>query len=47
MMTLLREYKDVFSRGGHDVRLTQAVYHKIPLAVGTVPVRQPTRRLGP
>jgi len=27
--------------------LTKAVCHEIPLAAGTVPIRQPTRRLGP
>jgi len=47
MAKLLHEYKDVFSSGDHDVGLTRAVYHEIPLAVGTVPIRQPTRRLGP
>jgi len=37
----------VFSSGDHDVGLTSAVRHEIPLAAGTTPVRQPTRRLGP
>jgi len=27
---LLREYKDVFSSGDHDVGLTRAVHHEIP-----------------
>jgi len=47
MAKLLREYNDVFSSGDHDVGLTRAVRHEIPLAAGTVPIRQPTRRLGP
>jgi len=38
---------DVFSSGDHDVGLTSAVRHEIPLAAGTTPIRQPTRRLGP
>jgi len=44
---LLREYGDVFSSGEHDVGLTSAICHEIPLAAGTTPIRQPTRRLGP
>jgi len=47
MAKLLREYDDVFSSGDHDVGLTTAVRHEIPLAAGTVSIRQPTRRLGP
>jgi len=47
MAQLLREYGDVFSSGDHDVGLTSAVRHDIPLAAGTIPIRQPTRRLGP
>jgi len=47
MTRLLCESKDVFSSGDHDVGLTSAVRHEIPSAVGTTPVRQPTRRLGP
>jgi len=47
MAKLLREYNDKFSSGDHDVGLTKAVCHEIPRAVGTVPIRQPTRRLGP
>ena len=47
MAKLLREYNDMFSSGNHDVGLTRAVRHEIPLAAGTVPIRQPTRRLGP
>jgi len=47
MARLLCEYKDVFSSGDHDVGLTGAVRHKIPLVAGATPVRQPTRRLGP
>jgi len=51
MAQLLFEYKDVFSCGEHDMGLTKAVCHEIPLAAGTVPIwqptRQPTRRLGP
>jgi len=44
---LLSEYKDEFSCVEHDMGLTKAVCHEIPLAAGTVPTRQPTRRLGP
>jgi len=47
MAKLLREYKDVFSGGDHDMGLTSAVRHEIPLAAGTTPLRQTTRRLGP
>jgi len=47
MALLLCEYKDVFSSGDHDVGLTSAVRHEIPLVAGTTPVRQPTRRLRP
>jgi len=47
MAKLLREYNDVFSSGDHDVGLTRAVRHEIPLAARTVPIRQATRRLGP
>jgi len=47
MAQLLSEYKDVFSCGEHDMGLTKAVCHEIPLAAGTVPIRQPNRRLGP
>jgi len=47
MVRLLHEYNDVFSSGDHDVGLTRGVRHEIPLAVGTVPIRQPTHRLGP
>jgi len=47
MAKLLRNYGDVFSSGDHDVGLTGAVKHEIPLTAGTVPIRQPTRRLGP
>jgi len=46
MARLLCEYKDVFSSGDHDVGLTSAVRHEIPLAAETTPIRQPTRRLG-
>jgi len=45
MVKLLREYNDVFSSGDHDMGLTRAVRHEILLAVGTFPIRQPTRRL--
>jgi len=38
---------DVFSSGEHDVGLTQAVCHEVPLTTGTVPIRQLMRRLGP
>jgi len=46
MAMLLCECNEVFSSGDHDVGLTRAVRHEIPLAAGTVPNRQPTRRLG-
>jgi len=44
---LLSEYKDVFSCGNHDMGLAKAVYQEIPLAVGTVSIKQQTRQLGP
>jgi len=47
MAQLLSKYKDVFSCGDHDMGLTEAVCHEIPLVARTVPIRQPTRRLGP
>jgi len=47
MARLPCEYKNVFSSGDHDVGLTNAVRDEIPLAAGTTPIRQPTRRLGP
>jgi len=46
MVKLLRKYSDMFSSGDHDVGLTRAVRYEISLAAGTVPLRQPTRRLG-
>jgi len=45
MAKLLREYNDLFSSRDHDVGLTRAIRHGIPLAAGTVPIRQPTHRL--
>jgi len=47
MAQLLSEYKDVFSCGEHDMGLTRAVCHEILLAAETMPIRQPTRWLGP
>jgi len=47
MAQLLREYADVFSSRDHDVSLTSAIHHEIPLAARTLPIRQPARRLGP
>jgi len=47
MAKLLHEYNDVFSSGDYDMGLTRAVRHEIPLAAGTVSIRQPTWRLGP
>jgi len=47
MAKLLRKYKDVFNSGDHDAGQTQAVCHETPLAVGTIPIQQPTRRLWP
>jgi len=44
---LLTEFSDVFSGGDGDMGLTKIISHKIPLAAGTTPIRQPTRRLGP
>jgi len=44
---LLTEYSDVFSRGYRDMGLTKVISYEIPLAAGTTPIRQPTRRLGP
>jgi len=47
MVQLLCEYNDVFSSGHHDVSLTKAVRHEIPLAAKMVLIRQLTRRLDP
>jgi len=47
MAKLLREYNDVSYSGNHDVGLTRAVRHEVPLVAGAVPIRQPTRKLGP
>jgi len=35
------------SGGDHDMGLTKAVCHEIPLVAGTGLIWQPTRRLGP
>jgi len=40
---LLSEYKDVFSHSDHDMDLTKAICHEIPLAAGTGPIQQLTR----
>jgi len=47
MAWLLREYRDMFSSGNHDLGLAKAVRHEIPLAAGMAPIRQPTHRLRP
>jgi len=47
MAQLLSEYKDVFSCGDYDMGRAKAVCDEIPLAAGTVPIRQRTHRLGP
>jgi len=47
MAKLLCVYKVVFSSGDHDLGLTQTVCHEIPLAAGTLPIRQSMGRLGP
>lgn len=47
MAQLLRDYKEVFGSGDHDVGLTQAVRHETILTVGTILIRQLTRRLRP
>jgi len=47
MAKLLRRYNNVPHRGDHDVGLNRAVRHEVPLVVGAVLIRQPTRRLGP
>jgi len=44
MGQLLSEYKDMFSCGDHDMDLAKVVCHEIPLAAGTVPIRQLTRQ---
>ena len=44
---LLWQYQDVFSRGDHDIGLTQLVQHEIPTLPGTGPIKQPPHRLGP
>jgi len=40
MALILREYKDVSSRGDHDMGLTKVVHHDILLAAGTLLMRQ-------
>jgi len=47
MAKLLCEYKDVLSSGDHEMGLTRVVCHEIQLAAATVPIRQPTCKLGP
>jgi len=47
MAKFMREYSDGFISRDHGVGLTRAVHHELPLAAGTVPNRQPTRRLRP
>ena len=44
--SLLTAYADVFSSGETDVGWTNLVEHSIPVQPGTVPIRQPPRRLG-
>jgi len=46
VVQLLSEYKDEFSCSDHDMGLTKAVCHEIPLAGVTRPISQPTHRLG-
>jgi len=47
MAKLLRGYNDVPHRGDHDAGLNKTVCHEVPLVAWAVPIRQPTRRLGP
>jgi len=47
MAKLLRGYNDVSYRGDHDIGLTRAIRHEVPLVAGAVFTRQPKRRLGP
>jgi len=44
---LLCRYNDVPHHGDHDAGLNRAVHHEVPLVAEAVPIRQPTRRLGP
>ena len=44
---LLTRYEAVFSKNDQDVGRTELVYHSIPTAEGTRPIRQPPHRLGP
>ena len=44
---LLTSYSDVFSKDEEDVGRTDLVQHTIPVELGTTPIRQPPRRLGP
>ena len=44
---LLTSYSDVFSKDEEDVGRTDLVQHAIPVELGTTPIRQPPRRLGP
>lgn len=43
---LRSEYKDLFSCGDHDMGLTMAICHEIPLVAGKGPNWQPTHWLG-
>jgi len=47
MAKLLHKYNGVCSSVDHDVGLTRAVCHEVPLVAGAVFIRQPTRRLRP
>ena len=44
---LLTSNSDVFSKDEEDVGRTDLVQHTIPVELGTTPIRQPPRRLGP
>ena len=44
---LLQDYQDVFSKGEHDVGLTQEISHDIPVLPGTISNKQPPHQLGP
>ena len=45
LKTLLTNYQDVFAKSSDDLGLTDKIEHKIPVKEGTVPIKQPVRRI--
>ena len=46
LTALLVQYAPVFSKGDHDLGVTELVQHEIPTLPGTAPIKQAPRRLG-